>query len=82
MFSAVASVGVVACHGGEELVPLHREEVQRLEGAYRRRSRDVAQQRDLTEEVAGPELPGRAVVELHDGLAAGDGVEVVADLAA
>ena len=82
MFSAVASVGAWPVTATRNSSLFDCEEPQRLEGAYRRRSRDVAQQRDLTEEVAGPELPGRAVVELHDGLAGGDGVEVVADLAA
>ena len=72
----------MARHGCEELVPLDREQLERLERPHRGATRDVAQKGDLAEELPWPELPGRAVVEVHDGFPTRDRVEVVTRLAA
>ena len=70
----------VARHGGDEVLPLDGVDPERLDGSHGRRARDVAQQRDLAEEVARPELARRAVVELHRRCSGCDRVEVVARL--
>ena len=72
----------MAGHRSDELVALDRIDPERIDGSHGGRSRDVAQESDLTEEVTRPELPRRAVVELHRGRAGGYGIEVAPRLAA
>src|SRR5436309_5907192 len=64
----------VAGHRRDEVVPFDRVERQVGRRAHGRRTRDVAQERDLAEEVSAAETPGLAAVDLDDRLARRDGV--------
>src|ERR1051325_44187 len=65
----------------DEVVALERVELQVLECPHRRRPRHVAQQSDLAEEVAGPELARRRAVDVDLRPPGLDHVEAVAVLA-
>src|SRR6476469_4713598 len=68
-------------HGGDEVVSLEREEAEVLYGAHRRGPRDVAEQRDLSEEVARAERRRLGTVDLDGGGSGGYQVEAVAPIA-
>ena len=63
---------------GDEQLPVEGPQLQRLECAHGRRSRHVAQQRDLTEEATRPELADLGAVRLDHRTTGVDDVEPVA----
>src|SRR5437764_1147595 len=68
-------------HDADEVVPLDRVEAQIVDRSDGCRSRNVAQERDLAEEVAGAEGARLRAVEVHPRGAGLDRVEAVAVLA-
>src|SRR5919204_4432147 len=74
----LAPARLVAAHGRAEVAPVEPAERERRTCADGGRARPLLQHRDLAEPVSRPQLPDRAAVADHLGLAVFDHVEAVA----